>query len=152
MNRVISFSLVTKHVVQMYRVCEFYRKFSCIRCMYHLIHLSVRLSTFYRKFSCIGHTYHLIYQVWGFLLSTGNFHALDVCTISSTKCGASAFCRNFSCIGRTYHFIHQVWGFPLFAENFRASDVHTISSTKCGAFHFLQEIFVNTTYVRTMAN
>ena len=113
--------------------------------MYHLIHLSVGLSAFYRKFSCIGRTYHVIYQVWGFLLSTGNFHASDMHTISSTKCEAFHVLQEI--------FMHWTYvpfqppSVGLFAGNFRASDVHTISSTKCGTFRFLQEIFVYRTCV-----
>ena len=35
--------------------------------------------------------YHFNYQVWGILFSFGNFRARDVCTISTTKCGAFCF-------------------------------------------------------------
>ena len=53
----------------------------------------VRLHGLFRKFSCVQRTYHFTdYQVWGFLVSSGNFRACDVRTISpTTKCGASWF-------------------------------------------------------------
>ena len=152
MNCVISFSLVTKHVfdlrtnvlgfwvLQEIFVYQMYVPFDPLKCgAFHFLqeifmyrtyvpcHLPiVGLSAFYRKFSCIGHTYHFIHQVWGFPHFVGNFHALDVRTISTTKCGA--FCKKFSCIGRTYHFIHQVWGFPLFAGNFCECNVFTMAN------------------------
>ena len=54
---------------------------------------SVGLPGFFRKFSCTRCTYHFTnYQVWGFLVSSGNFRARNVHTISpTTKCGASRF-------------------------------------------------------------
>ena len=51
--------------------------------------------------------------------------ACDVCTISTTKCGA----------------------FRFLLGNFRARNVRTISTTKCGAFRFLLGIFMHATYI-----
>ena len=90
---------------------------------------SVGLPGFFRKFLCARCTYHFTnYQVWGFPISSGNFRARNVRTISpTTKCGASRFLqeilvhvtyvpfhqlpsvglpglfRKFSCTRRTYH-------------------------------------------------
>ena len=54
---------------------------------------SVGLPSFFRKVLCTRRTYHFTnYQVWGFPVSSGNFRARDVRTISpTTKCGASRF-------------------------------------------------------------
>ena len=61
---------------------------------------SVGFSSFHRKLSCSKHMYHFNYQVWGFLVFTGNCRLAIVRTISTTKC--EAFWK-FLCTEHTYH-------------------------------------------------